>query len=181
MLRRCSHGSRVSRRLGGKAIHWDLCWSLRSVVKWSRTSPNAHGRRGSAIVGRSRSCLSRIPWRRVRVLGWIVACRTRSWPGRALLFFLHFIDLEPIPRLRFAVTTTTDSTRIQSCAALRCSSPRYPSLPRVQNAIETWCNRSSCTWRWQTAVARGAKRTLRRGQGELSRYGQSRLVYSVCA
>jgi hypothetical protein len=97
----------------------------------------------------------------------------------ALLLFLHFVDLEPIPRLRFGVTITTGSPRIQPRAALRCSSPRYPSLPRVQDAIETWCNRPSCPWRWQTAVAWRAKRALRRGQGELARYSQSWLVCDV--
>jgi hypothetical protein len=97
----------------------------------------------------------------------------------ALLFFLHFVDLEPIPQLRFGVTITTSGPRIQPRATLRCSSPRYPSFPRVQDTIETWCNRPSCSWRWQTAVAWRAKRALRRGQGELARYSQSRLVCDV--
>lgn len=94
----------------------------------------------------------------------------------ALLLFLYFVDLEPIPRLRFRVTIATGSPRIQPRPTLRCTSPRNPSLPRVQDAIETWCNRPSCPWRWQTAVAWRAKRALRRGQGELARYRQTWLV-----
>ena len=179
MLQRRGHGRRVYRRLSGKAIHWNLRWRLRNAVKSRRTIGTIHRRCGSAIVDGHRDALGRIPWQRVRVLGSIFTRRIGPWPGVALLLFLHFVDLEPISRLRFGLTITTSSTRIQPRATLGRSSPRYPGLPRVQDAIETWCNRPSGTWRWQAAVTWRAKRTLRRGQGELARYSQSWLICGV--